>query len=1267
MMQIARRSLHIAGKQVFYLSVIVTALVLMLVGSATWLSHAVTERKDEIAKWAGDKMGYPLEIGDVGLYWLDLFPKLYLSDIRLLTAENAAPFVAANQVFVGLNLWKSLQQQQAVIDSASISGLVIGLEKDAVGDFKLAGLNASADSFSLSQEALAEALVLLQGVKLNAIQITYQDALKPHFSGLYQIETAEIQQYAMHWQVDASVQLPNHLGEHVNVIAEMEAPNLQLKDWNVTIAAQQLQLGSWLKGIDYDGVEITRGRANFQVTADRQADNTRVDGQIRLSQAEFASTDVSEKLNTVLITQLDTSFDWQKRDEKWQLKLNHAPLDMEGEVWPAGEISLAGQRQSVEQMSADFLRLSDLTALGLLVANPNPYIQQHQPAGELTDVKIAFNAQQELVTLQLQAKEIAFLGHQNLPGVSGLSFGVNWQDGQLALGFDANAWTLYADGWLDEEVYFDSLKGQLHWQQNDNGWQLTSTAIRLVNEDLNLQLDGTLTEQQGLQADMQLSIAYLAVPRWPAYVPLRVLEDTFASWVENAFLAGEIRQGLIRLTGDPKAYPFDTQPEAGEFELFLEVADVTLDYNSDWPALTSVAGQIASTGNNLSIVADQGQISGYRFDSVTAEIEPLIDGLPQLVVNGQLLGEAQNGLDFLATSPLQSRIGGLTDILSAKGNSRIDLTLKVPLLNPDATQVQGEITLIDTELFLSLLPRLPIEQVNGQLQFTNEAVTAEDIAAKVLNEDALVSISPHQDKMRVAIDTQITATALPSLWQGTQLDEITGKTALLTTIDITPRDLDGFDIEVNAVTDLIGMHLNLPAPLNKAAEAAWPLMITFLPDTSPKISVALDNLAFLQWDNSKSTPRMNVHLGGQQGRLPDQGFSVTGNFETLELDPWLDWIADLEFATENSPLAGNFVPDLIDVSVQTLSINQQLFNSVIFEAQKKAVSWQIQLASQQMKGNINWPFDSKTLATLHFDFVDIELATEEEPAAEKPSAERALWPGFQLNIDNLTINGMKLGRLQATAIQQPNRWHLTSATLQSPTLTASASAQWSRLGAGDQSSVNMTIQSGDLAGLLEDLRYLPAIEANRTQVDADFKWPGDPLAFNRQTLQGKMLIDIGNGQMKEVDPGAAGRIFGLLSFAAIPRRLSLDFSDLFGGGFGFSSIKGNFAFADGIAQTQDFTMRADSALVEVSGPINLVEESYNQIVKVTPSVSSTLPLAGAVAGGPVGLGVGTAIFLADRIAGKLFNREIVNLISYRYRLTGPWSAPDMTLSRASEE
>jgi uncharacterized protein YhdP len=100
---------------------------------------------------------------------------------------------------------------------------------------------------------------------------------------------------------------------------------------------------------------------------------------------------------------------------------------------------------------------------------------------------------------------------------------------------------------------------------------------------------------------------------------------------------------------------------------------------------------------------------------------------------------------------------------------------------------------------------------------------------------------------------------------------------------------------------------------------------------------------------------------------------------------------------------------------------------------------------------------------------------------------------------------------------------------------------------------------------------------------------------------------------------------------------------------------------NGQARTDNFVMRGDSALIEVSGAVNLVEKSYDQVVKVTPEVSSTLPIAGAVAGGPVGLGVGTAILLADKIAGTLFDKEIVNLISYQYALTGPWDDPKLNV------
>ena len=135
-----------------------------------------------------------------------------------------------------------------------------------------------------------------------------------------------------------------------------------------------------------------------------------------------------------------------------------------------------------------------------------------------------------------------------------------------------------------------------------------------------------------------------------------------------------------------------------------------------------------------------------------------------------------------------------------------------------------------------------------------------------------------------------------------------------------------------------------------------------------------------------------------------------------------------------------------------------------------------------------------------------------------------------------------------------------------------------------------------------------------------------------------------------------------MSVTAIPKRLSLDFNDLFGEGFSFDSILGTFDLANGMATTENMTLKAPSATIEIAGPIDLVNQRYKQKVKIRPNVASALPFAGAVAGGPIGLAAGAAILLFDKVAGTILGTEIVNLISYSYDLTGAWDDPQLNVS-----
>jgi uncharacterized protein YhdP len=140
-----------------------------------------------------------------------------------------------------------------------------------------------------------------------------------------------------------------------------------------------------------------------------------------------------------------------------------------------------------------------------------------------------------------------------------------------------------------------------------------------------------------------------------------------------------------------------------------------------------------------------------------------------------------------------------------------------------------------------------------------------------------------------------------------------------------------------------------------------------------------------------------------------------------------------------------------------------------------------------------------------------------------------------------------------------------------------------------------------------------------------------------------------NGQLLEVDPGV-GRVFGLLSLQALPRRLILDFRDVFSKGFAFNRIAGDFDIRNGQAVTSNLVMKGPAARITVAGRVGLAERDYDQRVTVIPDVAATVPLVTTLMQGP---GVGAVVLLLK----KLLEPEIDKAATIRYTVTGPWANP----------
>jgi uncharacterized protein YhdP len=148
----------------------------------------------------------------------------------------------------------------------------------------------------------------------------------------------------------------------------------------------------------------------------------------------------------------------------------------------------------------------------------------------------------------------------------------------------------------------------------------------------------------------------------------------------------------------------------------------------------------------------------------------------------------------------------------------------------------------------------------------------------------------------------------------------------------------------------------------------------------------------------------------------------------------------------------------------------------------------------------------------------------------------------------------------------------------------------------------------------------------------------------------------------DVEPGATGRVLGLLSVSSLPRRLTLDFSDLFADGFSFDTINGSFLVDSGNAYTNDLVVDGPAARIDISGRVGLVDKDYDQLVSVTPYIKSGLSLAGALAGGPA---VGAVMIVAETLLKDKLE-PLNKLARKQYTVTGPWTDPVVTRLGASE-
>ena len=578
--------------------------------------------------------------------------------------------------------------------------------------------------------------------------------------------------------------------------------------------------------------------------------------------------------------------------------------------------------------------------------------------------------------------------------------------------------------------------------------------------------------------------------------------------------------------------------------------------------------------------------------------------------------------------------------MRASGSGALQLKLTMPLRRVANTLIEGEYQFLRNELVVDNdLP--PLTEVNGRLQFTGGSVSLKDARAQLLGSPVVINAATRGDGA-VAISAQGTLNIanMRKSMDHRLLEHLSGSAAWRGTVKVKKRNAD-----VRLESSLQGIASSLPEPFNKTS--AETLAFRFERSTSDaegaardQVRIGIGNELFAHLLRRHEKDRTVVERGvigiGEAPALPEKGVLLAASVPDFNVDFWRRLFA------ANAGNGGGHPVTQLSLKTAELTAFDRPFHDVVLKASLQDDTWQAQVASRDVTGEFSWKADERGRLRARLKQLTLnDTRPGHSLVAEEPLREL---PGLDIVADSFTLRGRKLGKLELAATNEANAWRMDRLAITSPDGALVSDGVWR--GGGTQ--LNFKLDVADIGRMLERLGYADAVRRGTAKLEGKVSWAGTPTQIDHASLDGTLKAEASNGQFNKLDPGV-GRLLGILSLQSLPRRITLDFRDIFSEGFAFDSISGSAKVVHGVMSTQDLQIQGPSAKILMKGEVSIPAETQNLRVRVEPALGETLAV-GAMIAHPA---VGAAAWVAQKILKDPFGQ----MFAFEYAITGSWSDP----------
>ncbi len=1266
--------------------------ILLLTASAIhfWLMPNINQYKDDIATFASQATQQKVVIGDIKTDWQGFNPRLSLSNIDIFDAENR-PALQLKNIDVELS-WLSIPLLEPHLARLVIHAPELTIRRVASGEIFIAGISMLGESkpdlpnWLLRQNRLVinDAKIVWLDEKRNAPSLSLENLNVEIFSPLWK-SLVKNHQFTASARPSTGTNNPillsgNFYGNDVSHTEKWRG-NLSMQLKNADLAAFK----TWL---DYP-INVQSGIGSADITV-KFAQH-----QVQSISSGVALENLQLQLNPnaapMALTKLAGQFDWKNLNKRSSdtSKANF------GHALTVEHLTLtANNGLNLQDVNADYAQTNEgqqtlnLKLAQLDLAQIQPYLTQlplpdvivqkitgMAPIGTLDHVAVHWEAQNDNTTAyQVGAKfnHLSIQAHEKVPGFTNLSGEIqaNHKAGQLQLN-SQNA-NLDFKGILRWPIPLDKLQGEVSWKTHDNATTVDVNQLNISSPhlsgviDANYIMDGNKGGYLDLKGKFDKGNAKHAL----FYYPI-ALGNTTLHWLDTSILAGQIEDVNLAVKGRLGDFPFvdsknNPDPKQGLFRVTAKMSDVLLEYGTGWPVVENLGLNMLFEGNRMELNANTGRILGNKIIKSKTTIAQLDADYPMLNIESVIQGPVSEGIHFVNKSPVLEVTQGFTEGLKTSGTGKLNLSLKIPMQNLEAAKYKGLYQITNGVMESDHIPSL--NQINGFLEFTESSLSAKNIKANAFGAPLVFDLNSSKDKsIRVAARGKINDDNLKQIFRAQGFDKgatyITGNTEWAGDILIQkPR------VSIGIRSNLQGIASHLPAPLDKSANEPLSLRIDKKQDANndtitinignklgAKIIRSIDN-GKLQLDYA--SVNFNAGTANELNNEPNKtkGVQVTGNLDYLDADAWRHVMHDFTDSTKQQTA----LPiQKLALKINTLDIFGRRLNQLNLANNGNKEGFQVSMQSREITGDLQWlnQNNGKLIARLtHLTIPDAaphKLSTNLDTNAQNTNQKQFTkqdqdYPALDIFADNFEFNKKNFGALELVAYPQNDNWNIQKLKLSTPDGAINAEGQWNNWARSPNTYLNVTWDIKDLGKTLKRFGYPDTIKDGEGALTGTLHWPGSPHQFDTSRLNGDLQFEVRKGQILQVQPGV-GRLLGLLSLQSLPRRLTLDFRDLFSNGFAFDKINATVKIDRGVLRSDNFAMSGPAADVAIKGETNLQKETQHLFVKVMPHISDSLSLA-ALAGGPL---AGAVAFLAQKVLKDPLNK----IVSSEYEITGTWDNP----------